>query len=472
MRVTAGVASGHPVTTEVGLRTLAAGGSAADAAVAAVLACCVAESVLTGIGGGGFATYFDAATGTVTCLDFFCSVPGLDGDRDPGPMVPIEVNFGGIPLSYSIGEASVAIPGVPAGCGEVHRRWGRLPWQRVVEPAITLARSGVVLPAAQARTLVSVAPALVPGEGAQIYAPGGQLLQGGDLLYHPGLDVALAMLAEAGPQVFYTGQIGHLLVETVRAGGGALGPGDLAAYQVLELPVGHASFAGQHVFARHDLNNTVRTIAGLTPALPVLSRGARATALAGALLNLGRQRVGDTTNISVVDPDGNACVVTVTLGIGSGVWLPGLGVHLNSMLGEGELRTPDLAPGRRMSSMMCPMVVVDDQGELVLALGSAGASRIRTALVHTLANVLLDDLEMAEAINRPRFHVVAAEDGGPPVVHVEPGYPAGELNALVDAGYQVNQWDHQNHYFGGVSAVGHAGAAGDPRRGGVGAVLH
>ena len=467
-RVPAGVATGHPVTTEVGLRTLAAGGTAADAAVAAMLACCVAESVLTGIGGGGFATYFDARTGGVTCLDFFCSVPGLDQDLAAEPMVPIEVNFGGVALSYSIGGASVAIPGVPAGCGELHRRWGRLPWHRVVEPAITLARSGVVLPAAQARALASVHAALVPGDGAQIYQPGGKLLEGGDLLYHPGLDVALGLLAEHGPEIFYTGQVGTMLVDYVRSSGGALGPADLAAYRVLELPVAHAPFAGYHVYGRHDLNNTMRTIAALPADLPALLAGPRAVALAGALLAHGRQRVGDTTNISVVDADGNACVVTLTLGIGSGIWLPGLGVHLNSMLGEGELLTPGLVPGDRMASMMCPLVVLDDDGNLVLAAGSAGASRIRTALVHTLVNALIDRLPLPAATGRPRFHVVSEDPQGPPVLHAELGYPEEELVELARAGYVVRRWDHSSHYFGGVSAVGHTGAAGDPRRGGVG----
>jgi gamma-glutamyltranspeptidase/glutathione hydrolase len=475
-RVHAGVAAGHPATAEVGLRMLAAGGSAADAAVAAVLACCVSESVLTGIGGGGFATYYDAGSRKVTCLDFFCAVPGLDGDMTPAPMLPIEVNFGGLPMSYAIGESSVAVPGVPAGVGEVHRRWGLLPWDRVVAPAISLARSGVVLPAAQARTLVSVAPALVPGIGAAIYSPGGKLLEGGDLLYHPGLDKALMTLADEGPAAFYTGWVGEQLVETVRSGGGAIGPADLAAYRVLELPVEKAPLAGADDFARHDLNNTILTIGALPPSLADASRGERAVALAKALLVYGRQKRGDTTNISIVDAAGNACVVTVTLGIGSGVWLPGLGVHLNSMLGEGELITPDLAPGRRMSSNMCPLVVVDSDGDLQVAAGSAGASRIRTALIHTLINVLADHTDMATAINRPRFHVVAdplldhtgVPVDGPPVVHVEPGYPEEELEALESAGYQVNRWDHLSHYFGGVSAVGHAGAAGDVRRGGVG----
>jgi gamma-glutamyltranspeptidase/glutathione hydrolase len=466
--VPAGVAAGHPATAEVGLRVLHGGGSAADAAVAAVLAGCVAESVLTGIAGGGFATYYDAAEGTVTCLDFFCAMPGLDGDATPGPMAPIEVVFGGVPMSYEIGESSVAVPGLPAGVGEVHRRWGRLPWRRVVEPAVSLARSGVVLPAAQARTLVSIAPAMVPGVGAGIYSPGGKLLEGGDLLFHPGLDVALAALAADGPGVFYTGWIGEQLVKTVRAGGGAIGPADLATYRVRELPVAHAPLAGAGVFARHDLNNTIPTLAALPADLSGASPGERAVALADVLCSHGRQRVGDTTNISVVDVEGNACVITMTLGLGSGVWLPGLGVHLNSMLGEGELITTDLPPGERIASMMCPLVVIDDDGELLVAAGSAGASRIRTALLHTLVNVLIKNADMTDAINQPRFHVVADPAGGPPVAHVEPGYPADEIAALAAAGYEVRWWECVDHYFGGVSAVGRAGVAGDRRRGGVG----
>ena len=470
--MTAGVAAGHPATAEVGLRTLAAGGSAADAAVSAMLACCVAESILTGIGGGGFATYYDAATASVTCLDFFCSVPGLDDDVRTDPMVPIEVTFGEVPMSYMIGGASVAVPGVPAGAGEVHRRWGRLPWQRVVEPAITLAASGVVLPAAQARTLVSVAPALVPGDGAEIYAPGGRLLQGGDRLYHPGLDNALTMLAEQGPSSFYTGTIGDLTVKAVREAGGCLGSDDMAAYRVTSVPVAQARLGRHTVSARTDLNRTIATIAALPSRLPSMRHGRRAVAVARALISQGRGRLGDTSNISVVDSDGNACVITLTLGIGSGVWVPDHGIHLNSMLGEGELITPGLAPGVRMSSNMCPLVVSDGKGELVLAAGSAGASRIRTALIGTLIGVLVDGRSTADAIAAPRFHAVAEGlADSMPVIHAEPDYPEEELAALAKAGFLVNQWDHFSHYFGGVSAVGRAGAAGDPRRGGVGALL-
>jgi gamma-glutamyltranspeptidase/glutathione hydrolase len=331
-----------------------------------------------------------------------------------------------------------------------------------VGPASSLAKTGVSIPEAHARTLDACAPALAWGEGAQIYTPGGRRLSGGDVLFHPGLATALDALAVVGPSIFYTGDFAPIVVDTVRSSGGVLGPKDLADYRVLETHVDHAMLGGYRVRARHDLNRTVDTIAGLPDDL---SRPHRAAGIASALRDQGRQRIGDTTNISVVDGEGNACVITTTLGLGSGQWLPGLGIHLNSMLGEGELITDDLVPGKRMSSNMCPLVVIDPDGRLAVAVGSAGASRIRTALIDTLLGVLVDGLDMTAAIARPRFHVV--DD----TVHAEVGYPRDELAALAATGWTIKQWPDLNHYFGGVTAVGQAGAAGDPRRAGVGLLL-
>jgi gamma-glutamyltranspeptidase / glutathione hydrolase len=118
-----------------------------------------------------------------------------------------------------------------------------------------------------------------------------------------------------------------------------------------------------------------------------------------------------------------------------------------------------------MSSNMCPLVVIDGDGRLAAAAGSAGASRIRTALIDTLIGVLVDGLDMPSAIARPRFHVVGD------VVHAEPGVPEDELDALAEAGFEINRWPGLNHYFGGVTGVGAGGAAGDPRRGGAGLLL-
>jgi gamma-glutamyltranspeptidase/glutathione hydrolase len=86
-------------------------------------------------------------------------------------------------------------------------------------------------------------------------------------------------------------------------------------------------------------------------------------------------------------------------------------------------------------------------------------------LVDTLLGVLVDGLDMESAIGRPRLHVVGD------TAHVEPGYRRDELALLADAGWRINEWPQLDHYFGGVTAVGRAGAAGDPRRGGVGLLL-
>src|SRR3954464_10464111 len=145
--VDAAVAAGHAATVEAGMEILAAGGSAADAAVAAGLASCVAETVMTGLLGGGHALYLDAPSGVVENLACFVAAPGLgSGPRDVA-MTDLEVEFGTARVHYSIGPASFGVPGVPAGLDALWRRFGRLPWARLVEPAVRLARSGVGPPA-------------------------------------------------------------------------------------------------------------------------------------------------------------------------------------------------------------------------------------------------------------------------------------------------------------------------------------
>lgn len=462
-RVPAGVAAGHPATVEAGLRVLAEGGTAVDAAVAATLASCAAETILCGLGGGGFATVFSANSGAVTVLDFFCAMPGLAGDT-AGPMVPIEIDFGGVPIPYSIGGASVGVPGIAAGCAELHRRFGRLPWVEIVQPAYDIAHHGVPIPHPQAEALRTISAAMTLDQGAAAYAPGGRLLSGGEHLLHPGLDDAFALLAMGYAE--FAAYTTPMLVDAVRTGGGALSRLDVDSYRVISRPVRAATMAGRHVCGRLDLNRTLPTISALPP-LERLPRPARAVATARALRDNAHrpEGLGETTNITAVDAAGNACVVTHTLGLGSGVWLPGLGIHLNSMLGEGELLAGHLLPGDRVHSMMCPLVVLTPTGTLDLAVGSAGASRIRSALLSTLVAHLVEGKPVPDSVAAPRLHVAGD------IAHLEPGYPADAAAALAEDGFIVQQWLQTNHYFGGVSAVGSSGAAGDPRRGGHADVL-
>jgi len=173
---------------------------------------------------------------------------------------------------------------------------------------------------------------------------------------------------------------------------------------------------------------------------------------------------GDTTNLTVVDTEGSACVLTSSLGLGSGDWLPGLDLHLNSMLGEADLIRGELSPGSRMGSMMLPSLALDERG-LALAGGAAGGTRLRGALVQVLAGTLDEGLDPAAAVERPRLHPA----GG--VVHLEPGFDDEVVDALEQVGYAIRAWPGRHHYFGGVSVVTRAGAAGDPRRSGAAAVL-
>src|SRR6059058_5060156 len=203
----AAVAAGHPATVSAGIEILEEGGSAADAAVAAALASCVAETVMTGLLGGGHAIYYDVASGHAENLDCFVAIPGLGGPVWDGELVQLEVPFGAELVHYAIGAASCGVPGVPAGLGELWRRHGRLEWPRLVEPALQLARAGVEMTPAQASCLAMLAAVMTMNEGARIYAPGGSLLAAGDRLEQPGLVRALELLADEGAASAYSGSL-------------------------------------------------------------------------------------------------------------------------------------------------------------------------------------------------------------------------------------------------------------------------
>ena len=446
------MAAGNPVTAEVGADVLSQGGSAADAAIAMVLASCVAETVFTGIGGGGYATYYDASTKTTSCLDFFVAVPGMAGKKHVPP-TEITIDFGGQLVPYAVGASTVAVPGVPAGLEALHQRWGRWPWRDLVAPAIAHAAKGVAFAPLHSKVLATVAAAMLIGEGQRAYVRDGAILPGGARLFHPGLDRALQMLADEGPQTFYTGHIAEAIVQSI-GDQGDLSMTDLTAYRVHESVPRTAEFADLIVHARgDDLDDLLSTLQALDLTDDPAELAARTVAALRA-----HPRRGDTTSISVADAEGNSCAVTTSLGLSSGVWLPGLGIHLNSMMGEGELVRGDEIPGRRMGSMMSPLIGVGDDGPVLVA-GAAGGSRIRSALVQVLVNVAHLQMAVPDAVLAPRLNPV------PGRVHVEPGLTPDVLARLA-LDDEVVRWPALDSYFGGVSAIGTTGPGADPRRGG------
>jgi gamma-glutamyltranspeptidase/glutathione hydrolase len=451
------VAAGHPATAAAAVEILEAGGTAADAAVAASLASCVAETLMTGLLGGGHAIYFDAGSGEARNLDCFCAVPSGTG----APLLELDVPFGEELVHYAVGAASCAVPGVPAGLDALWRARGRLTWAELCAPALRLAREGAPISPAHAMCLGMLEPVMTMREGARIYAPAGRLLQPGERLEQPGLVRALEIVAEEGAESVYRGSIAESLLGLVAERGGAITRDDLLGYEAVWAEPAEIAYAGTRFLTRGGL-------AGVAPALERLPRlvdlddTARTLALVDTLD--GNEGDGHTTNLVTVDRDGNVCVLTTSLGLGSGDWLPGLDVHLNSMLGELDLLVGPLEPGTRMQSMMAPSIALGAEGP-VLAIGAAGGTRLRTALVGVASAILDAGSGPQEAVDRPRVHRAGA------TVNAEPGADEAALVELERRGLTVRRWPARHHYFGGVSLVSRAGPAADPRRSGASSLI-
>ena len=448
----AGVAAGHPATADVGVEILADGGTAADAVVSMALASCVAETVMSGLLSGSHGIVFDGAT--VMSLDGFAAQPTLEGE-----MTELEVPFGDEPVTYSIGPASCAVPGLPAALDELWSRLGRLPWRRLVEPALRLAREGVRLPPMHARSLDMLKEIFTLERGAQLYSPGGDLLAAGEALVQPGLVEALEAIAEEGALSVYGGSIAESLLAV---DGLAVTADDLRDYRARWRDPVVVDWLEFRVATRAGLSG----VPELLPRLPRFRGMTETTRVLELVSVLGPQAsAGEhTTNMVAVDGHGRACVLTHSLGVGAGVWVPGFDVQLNNLLGESDIAFGEPKRGDHLESRMAPSLVFDADG-LALAIGAAGATRLRGALSSVVAGILDEGLEPEEAVARPRVHP------GLQLVDAEPGVDETALTTLERAGRTVRRWDSLHHYFGGVGCVGRSGAAGDPRRSGAAFVL-
>jgi len=482
------VAAGHELTAEAGARVLREGGNAVDAAVAAMLASFVAEPLLTGLGSGGYMLVAGADT-RPTLLDFFVSAPGL-GLRDHvrAELVPIDVSFGEVVQVFHVGAASIGPYGAPAGACAAVERWGSWPLADLASPAAALAREGVALNAEQAYVAEILSDLLVSTpECKALWAPEGRVLREGEVIVDPELGDTLERLGRDGAVPFYVGDIAAAVCDWVEARGGILTREDLATYDAIERGPARAPYRGREL-----LTNPPPSAGGIllayalalldrTPGPPPLLRlvevmeAAQAERTPEFMEGLAAEefaerflasRLGSTTHISVLDADGLACSVTCTNGEGSGIVVPGTGLHLNNIMGEQDLSPLGFhshQPGVRMPSMMAPSVVLRE-GEVELVLGSAGSNRIRSALLQTIIGVVDHGLDAGAAVRAPRLHF---EDG---LVYVEPGI---DVVPLEEAGRTVARFRRLNLFFGGVQAIerdpdtGLASGAGDPRRGGV-----
>jgi gamma-glutamyltranspeptidase/glutathione hydrolase len=476
------IAAGHPKTAEAGTRMYESGGNAFDAALAALAAACVVEPVLTSLGGGGF--LLSRRRGEPPVLhDFFVQTPRHKRAAEDSEFYPITADFGTAQQEFHIGCGSIAAPGTVRGLIHCHRVLGSLPLREILSPAIEYAREGVEVNALQAYIFGIVAPIYRATPPAAALYGTEALKEAGKAFHQPALADTLAWLAEEGQRPFYEGELAERLVALCAEHGGHLNRDDLRGYRVIDrVPLRHR-YRGYEVatnplpssggtlinFALTALEGQVfetehfgrpghlLTLAQIMAATNsaredgLLARSAHHRETLKTYLEAvtGRPlKRGGTTHISAIDTAGNSASLTLSNGEGSGHLLPGTGVMLNNMLGE-----EDLNPGGfnrwptnvRVGSMMAP-TLAEDRRHLI-AIGSGGSNRLRTAILQTLSNLIDFGMSPKEAVNAPRLHLERGH------LDIEPGFTAEAVEALRAAYPNHRLWSDHNLFFGGTHTV-------------------
>jgi len=513
------VASGHKETSNAAKVLLEEGGNAFDAALGAMCAACVCEPLLASLGGGGFLLAQQAGQ-DAEVFDFFTQTPsatekGLDGELD---FYPIQADFGPATQEFHIGLGSMAVPGVVAGLFAIHKAHCRMPLEKIIEPAVYLAREGVRINALQKFISEILGPIVnATAEASALHRPmfsPGRLAEIGEFISNPDLADTFELLTMHGPKWFYEGEPGQQLARDCAVNGGLITPSDLAGYEViLRKPVtakSHGATISLNsppspggcliAFALSLLNKShpgdqqwggadhmlklarVMQASGIVRKQHGMAVGlddetAEKILQAGHLehwretLRTGGMASRGTTHLSVADAEGNLASLTLSNGEGASYVLPGSGIMLNNMLGEEDLNPNGfhrMPAGIRLASMMTPAIVnLADGGQI--ALGSGGSNRIRSAILQVLVNVLDFDMELENAVNAPRMHLEGSH------LSLESGFSDTVLQTLEGSWPGVEQWPDSNLFFGGVHAVerlagGEFRAAGDPRRGGAVAI--
>ena len=391
------VASQNFLATEIGVDILRRGGNAIDAGVAVGLALAVTLPRAGNVGGGGFILLHLAEENRTVVVDFREIAPaaahadmffGADGEVDND--------------EYRFSHKSSAIPASVAGFDHLLRNYGTMSWREVAQPAIDLARDGMIVWEDLAVNLARSKPRLSanPASRAKFYKPDGSDYEVGDLYRQPDLAWTLEQIAEGGADAFYRGEIARRIATDMARHNGLITMEDLANYRVVERePVrgtfrgydiaamsapssggmhivqmlnifenfplkemGYGSADAMHVMAESmklayadrskylgDPDHLDLPVAALT-SKDYAAELARGISLSSARPssdigpgNLTPYESPETTHYSILDSEGNALVNTYTLmfSYGSGVVIEGTGILMNNNLGNFTLR-PDI----------------------------------------------------------------------------------------------------------------------------------
>jgi len=505
------IACGHKDTARAAEIILQEGGNAFDAAIAAYFAACVTETVLASLGGGGF-FLTHCADGKNVLYDFFSQTPINRRKIDEVDFFPFNADFGTVEQEFYIGLGAAATPGAVRGIFTVYRELCTMPMTRLVEPAFLLAKDGFTIDAFQVsffqvmKTIFNLTDESIDIFGSR--RSKGEPIQEGEFFKQPDLANTLDALAREGDKLFYEGEIAHQIEKICKERGGCLNSEDLALYQTAKRPPFQIKYKGVKIlinsppaiggiligFALKLLENYKIQDIGLGTAEHInlianvlaSTNSTKIKICAEEPKKLKTENIFDpdymeiykkkiyggklstrgTSHISILDNKGNMASLTISNGEGCGHIIPKTGIMLNNFLGEEDLnpigyyRWPS---NQRLISTMAPTLMMRPDGSNY-ALGTGGCSRIRSAVLQVLINLIDFNMSVPDAVEMPRIHI----DND--TLNIEEGYKPEEIEKIKSDFPNVKLWNKTNLYFGGVHSAmispRNVDGKGDSRRGG------
>ena len=483
------VVTNHPLGSAAGMEMLAAGGNAIDAAVAAQFALTVVEPMMVGLI-GGTTCHIRLADGTHTVIDGMSAVPlagRADMYRPVAGAAPEIYDVEG--RENQIGPKAVAAPGSLLAWTLALRRYGTMSLADVMQPAIRYATSGFTVTPYLSDCIESAAADLSKDKLATArLLPDGVPLKAGTRLVQADYGEALSLISRQGEAALHGGPLGDLLVECMQKAGGFVSRKDLTDYRVVErVPIRGRyrdweivgppppAASGVHItqmlniLEGFDIKNlgfgTVDTLHLMAEVLKIaFADRARASgdpafvdvpveritskAYADqrrADIDLGRARQwtsgllakegADTTHLAAADGEGNVVTTTQTINslFGARFVVPGIGMVPNDYMSNFDPRPGNalsIAPGKRVTTSMSPMMVLRD-GRLIYALGLPGGRKIFPSAWQALVNLLDHSMTLQEAVEAPRIWTEG------PVLEVEHGVPETVRQGLAARGHRL-----------------------------------
>jgi len=453
------VSSEDELASQVGRDVLAAGGNAVDAAVAMAFVLSVTHPVAGALGGGGF-LLVRAPSGDVSALDF----------REEAPSAITPERLAQKTKRSAYGYASAPVPGLVAGLALARERFGSRPLAELVASARRLAEDGHELSARQAKVLGWFWNSVRDKPLRRLLGERNRPLKKGALLKQSALARTLGAIAERGADGFYRGPVAAAIARAMARGGGLVTEEDLSRYRPRERTPIRVVYRGLDVYTMPPPSMGGVALAGILSELstrPPLPPDAPDDAHAHALVEAARRAYADrrsvgadpeandrarldpllaklldpeyhahrqpafdpahatpssevrpltdepsgdespeTTHLSVVDREGRAVSLTLTLSaaFGARVLVPEVGVILSNALGAFSPRGINVvAPGKRMASSMSPTLVVAN-GATVAVLGSPGGDTIPNTVAQLLVSMVDRGMTLEGAIDAPRLH--------------------------------------------------------------------